>query len=115
MDLSGLSSIYTDYLDTATQEATTNKLTSAIQDDYSGSTDEELMDVCKEFEAYFLEQVFKEMQKTVPESEESSSSSSLVDFYQDKTTQELAAQSTEQNSLGIAQALYEQMKRNYDL
>lgn len=115
MDLSGLSSIYTDYLDTKTQEATTNKITSAIKADYSGSTDEELMSVCKEFESYFLEQVFKEMQKTVPESEDSSSNSSLVDFYKDKTTQELAAQSTEQNGLGIAQALYEQMKRNYAL
>ena len=115
MDLSGLSSIYTDYLNTTAEETTTNKFTSAIKDDYSSSTDEELMGVCKEFEAYFLEQVFKEMQKTVPKSEESSSSSSLVDYYQDMTTQELAAQSTEQNGLGIAQALYEQMKRNYEL
>ncbi|MEG1848154.1 MAG: rod-binding protein [Lachnospiraceae bacterium] len=83
--------------------------------DYSKASDEELMDVCKQFESYFLEQVFKEMQKTVPKSDEDSSSASLVDYFQDITIQELTAQSTETNSLGIAKSLYEQMKRNYDL
>ena len=31
--------------------------------DYSQSSDEELLAACKEFESYFLEQIFKEMQK----------------------------------------------------
>ena len=34
---------------------------------------------------------------------------------EDEMIQEVATQSTETNSLGLAQMLYEQMKRNYDL
>ncbi|MBQ5917021.1 MAG: rod-binding protein, partial [Lachnospiraceae bacterium] len=85
----------------------------------SKSTDDELMKVCKEFEAYFTEQVFKSLERMVPESdEESSSTSSYMDYFGDMLTQEYAKSSTESNNgkgLGIAQMLYEQMKRNYGL
>ena len=115
LDISGVTSLYGDYLKTE-ESSTALKLQKKLDSGYTTSTDEELMDACKEFEAYFLEQVFKEMQKTVPESEEeSASSSNMVDYFKDNMVQELAAQSTEQNSLGLAQMLYEQMKRNYDL
>ena len=63
-----------------------------------------------------LEQMFKEMMKTIPESEDTSSSNSqLMDYYKDEMVQQIASDSTEQNSLGLAQMLYEQMKRNYNL
>lgn len=91
----------------------TGKLNSS---DYSKATDDELMDACKQFESYFLEQMFKEMMKTIPESEDTSSSNSqLMDYYKDEMVQQIASDSTEQNSLGLAQMLYEQMKRNYNL
>ena len=74
------------------------------------------MDACQQFESYFLEQMFKEMLKTIPKNEElSGSSSTLLDYYKDEMIQNIAAESTEQNSLGLAQMLYEQMKRNYEL
>lgn len=80
------------------------------------ASDEKLMDVCKQFEAYFMEQMLKEMVKTIPVSEEvSGSSATLVDYYKDMMIQNVAAQSTEQNSLGLAQSLYEQMRRNYGI
>lgn len=119
MDISGLGSIYTDMLtqQASSESSTSSKLSSSLKaTDYSDATDEELMDACKEFEAYFLEQVFKEMQNTVMSSEEDSSSNSqLVDYFKDQTVQQLASDSTDQNSLGLAQMLYEQMKRNYDI
>ena len=98
-----------------------NQTASKLQDklnssDYSKATDDELMDACKQFESYFLEQMFKEMMKTIPESEDTSSSNSqLMDYYKDEMVQQIASDSTEQNSLGLAQMLYEQMKRNYNL
>lgn len=114
MDISSISSMYNDiYASAANQSA--SKLEGQLDKDYSAATDDELMDACKQFEAYFLEQVFKEMMKTVPESEDSSSNSSMVDYFKDQMVQELAADSTEQNSLGLAQMLYEQMKRNYGI
>ncbi len=116
MDIGGLNSNYTDYLTSGVKNSQADALRDQLKTDYSKATDEELMNACKQFEAYFLEQVFKGMQKTVPESQFSSSStSSLVDYYKDNMIQELAKQSTETNSIGLAQTMYEQMKRNYSM
>lgn len=116
IDLSGLSSPYSDMLSSQLKDTATSKLQNTVSADYTNSTEEELMDACKEFEAYFLEQVFKGMEKTVMKSDEGdSSTSNLVDYFKDSTIQELASQSTESNSLGLAQMLFEQMKRNYGI
>lgn len=115
MDISNLTSAYADLYQTQSSQ-TASKLEGQLKSDYSQATDEELMDACKQFESYFVEQMFKEMMKTIPESETTSSyTSSLMDYYKDNLVQEIASSSTEQNSLGLAQMLYEQMKRNYDL
>lgn len=114
MDIGNLSSAYADYAAKAAQS--TSKIEGQLKTDYAKATDEELMDACKQFEAYFLEQMFKEMMKTIPESDTTSSyASNLMDYYKDNMIQEIASTSTEQNSLGLAQMLFEQMKRNYDL
>ncbi len=77
------------------------------------ASDDELWQACKSFESYFLEQVFKQMAKTVNiTGDGDKSTANLVDFFKDNTIAELATQSTETNSLGLAQMLYEQMKRN---
>ena len=94
----------------------TNKLEQTLNGDFSKALDQELMDVCKEFEAYFLEQVFKAMQKMVPESDHQSSyTKQMQSYFKDEMVQKLAKDSTETNGLGLAQTLYEQMKRNYNL
>lgn len=115
MDIGGISS-YTDYL--KNQSAAETKLKETIDGtNYAQASDDELLDACKQFEAYFLEQVFKEMQKTVDvfKSDSKDPNNNLVDFFQDNAIQELAATSTELQGLGLAQTLYEQMKRNYNL
>lgn len=115
MDIGNITSSYLDaYTSQATQSA--DKLEGQLKTDYSKATDKELMDACKQFEAYFVEQMFKEMMKTIPESETSSSyTSNLMNYYKDNMVQEIASSSTEQGGLGLAQMLYEQMKRNYGL
>lgn len=113
MDIGGLGSTYNDIYASASNAAA-SKLEGQLKSDYSGATDDELMSACKQFEAYFLEQVFKGMMKTIPRSEEgSSSNSTMMDYFKDEMIQKVAADATEQNSLGLAQMLYEQMKRNY--
>lgn len=109
-------SFYNNYkTDTATDSA--GKLEETLKSDLSTATEEELMDVCKDFEAYFVEQMFKAMQRMVPESEEdvSASTRQLKDYYKEQMTQSFAEQATEGEGLGIAQILYDQMKRNYGL
>ncbi len=115
MDISSLTSGYTDLYVTQ-QSQTASKLESELDADFTQKTEDELMSACKEFEAYFLEMMFKEMMKTIPKDEESSSyTTNIMDYYQDSMLQELAADSTDTNPLGLAQQLYEQMKRNYNL
>lgn len=95
----------------------TNKLEKTLQSDLSNATDDELMEVCKDFESYFTEQMFKAMQKMIPESEDDTSSytKQMQDYYKEQMVQVMAENSTEGQGLGIAQILYEQMKRNYGL
>lgn len=100
-----------------TQDTTADKLKDTLSKDYTAATDDELMSVCKEFEAYFLEQVFKSMQKMVPEhTYESTSTKTMMEYYQDELMANYAKSATEEDGgLGIAQMLYEQMKRNYEI
>lgn len=73
------------------------------------ATDEETMEVCKNFEAYMLEQVMKEMQKTIPDSEKKNP---YLEQFGDMLYEEYAKNATENQGVGIAQMLYEAMKRN---
>lgn len=115
MDVSSLSAYQDYYQQLANSNAATNVANKLNNTNASSSTDDELMEVCKEFESYLLEQVFKEMEKTATvfsDADNDGSSSRLVDFFKDQTIQEISGMSTEQNSLGLAQMLYEQLKRN---
>ncbi|SFQ29770.1 flagellar protein FlgJ [Lachnospiraceae bacterium XBB1006] len=104
------------YAEAANGSQVSRKLEGSLKSDLSKATDEELMNVCKEFEAYFTEQVFKSMQKMVPESKDSSSANQqMKDYYKEELIKQYAASSSERGGLGIAQMLYEQMKRNYDM
>lgn len=82
--------------------------------DFQGATDEELMDVCKQFEAYFIEQLYKGMEAMIPkDKDEKSSASKSVDIFKDSMIQQIANDTVETQSLGIAQMLFESMKRDY--
>lgn len=112
--LSGLTDIYSQYSDLYNENKTSgSKLKTTLEStDYSTSTDDEIMDACKQFEAYFVEQVFKAMEKMVPKSEESEGD--YMKYFGDTLYQEYAKSATETgDGFGIAKSLYEQMKRNY--
>ena len=112
LTIDGLSSLY----DTKSTANSANKLEDTLNSDLSVATEDELMAVCKDFEAYFTEQMFKAMQKMIPESESvSSSTRQLQDYYKEQMVLGLAEQSAQGEGLGLAQMLYEQMKRNYGL
>ena len=109
----------TSYLDQLTENTKSADRTSKVQSGLSNlsstSTKEELEEAAKTFEAYFVEQTFKAMQKMVPEDEDGTSSD-YMDYFGDTLIQEYAKSATEQgDGFGIAKMLYEQMKRNYGL
>lgn len=115
MDIGGISSLYGDIAQTKSEDYRLEKMKADWENSKKGTDNEQLMDACKQFESYFLEQVFKEMQKTVPETEYSfKATGTMVDYYKDGMIQEIAKMSTEQENLGLAQTLYEQLKRNVE-
>ncbi len=114
-DFSNVTGMYSDMYSTAANQTASklqNKLTDA---DYSKASDTELMNACKQFEAYFVEQMYKGMMKTIPTGGETSNyTSSMMDYYKDQMIQSMAEETSNQNGgLGLAQMLYEQMKRNF--
>lgn len=110
--MDGISSIYqSQYLNNS---KSTKQVENSLSKDYTNSSEDELMGVCKQFESYFVEQMFKAMEKMVPKDEDSESVSTL-DYFKDTLTQQYASIATEKGELGIAQMLYEQMKINYNL
>ena len=110
-----IGSLYTDYYSKVASDSKTNKLHQSAKKDLSGSTDEELMDVCKDFESYFVEQVLKQAMNTFTEGDEMSSGamSTLQGYYKDNLIKEYAGKITENQDMGLAKTLFDQMKRNY--
>jgi flagellar protein FlgJ len=94
---------------TVKSKAKTESLEATLNN--SSATDEELMTACKNFESYLMEQVFKGMEKTIPKSEEEKENPYLAQFG-DKLYEEYAEDATENDGLGLAQILFESMKRN---
>ena len=112
MDISSasLNEYYAQFAASKKTDGLSSKLGST---DASKASDDELMEVCKEFESYLLEQVYKNMLKTTKlDDDDDDPNSQLVDFFKDQTIQEISKMSTEQNSVGLAQMLYDQMKIN---
>ncbi len=119
LDISGLSATaLTEYAASESKNAAAEALKAKLQNVDKKSSDDELWEACKSFEAYFLEQMFKEMQKSVdalkPETNDKSTQT-LVDYFKDQTLQEVCSTSVETQSNGFAQMLYENLRRNYDI
>ena len=108
----GLSS---ELLFTQMQNSKNDTKASGLQNKLSGlnsetASDEEMMEVCKEFEAYLVEKVFDQMKEAMTDSEEEESD--YLNYFGDMMYQEYAKTIAENGELGLAQQLYESMKRN---
>lgn len=105
----------TDYIYSQLKSSSNENKTSSLKNKLSElengeSTDEEMLEVCKEFEAYLMEKVMKQMKETMTDSEEEEND--YLSYFGDMMYQEYAKQITENGELGLAQQLYESMKRN---
>ena len=117
MDINGLNTDYTNYTNYLSQSSAASARMDQIKNkDYANATDEELMDACKQFEEYFVEMTLKEVFKTVDLFGMGESSSGAMstskDLMKDSIVQKFAEKITEESNLGLAQQLYESMKRN---
>ena len=91
--------------------AATDKLVETLDGiDVEDASDVELLEVCKSFEAYFVEQVLKEAKKTVKDEDEEEGK--YLEYFGDIMIQECAEKISDRGELGMAKMLYESMKRN---
>ena len=74
------------------------------------ASDAEMMNACKEFEAYMVEQMYKSMEKTIIKADEEENE--YEQYFGDMRVQQYAQMVTDQGGFGLAQQLYEAMKRN---
>lgn len=98
--------------DTVSNMASTKKLTDSIN---GAETDEEMMSACKQFETYLLQKMFQSMEESakVFSDDEDQEGSEYVDMFSDNMYQSMAENMMSSGSgLGIAQTLYDSMKRN---
>ncbi|MBO7402131.1 MAG: rod-binding protein [Lachnospiraceae bacterium] len=109
-------SIGSDYLNMYNAQAKASESKSAADkissklNNLEGATDEEMLEACKDFEAYFVEKVIKMMHESVKSEEEEENP--YLQQFGDMRYQEYAKKITESGQLGVAQKLYEAMKRN---
>ena len=104
-------------LNTTNTDATTNYNANALKKSLNGvSSDtsaDELIEVCKDFESYFVEQVIKQMKDTfTSDDDEDSTMSQYKDLYMDQAIETVADEMVDQIGESYTQTLYEQMKRN---
>ncbi len=96
----------------ASSQAASDKINSAASkvrriqtDEDKAEVDKELMDACKQFEAYMLEQVYKGYENTVKvfsKDKEDNSMGTLVDYFKDITIQDITSTQSEKQSTGLA-------------
>lgn len=114
MDISSLNSsnILEQY--TATQNANqSTELDKALNTDVKTSSSEEQMKACKQFEQYFVEQIVKEMKKTVPK-DSIIGDNEYVNMFEDNMVQSVASKIVDSGQLTFAQQLYKSMQVQHD-
>lgn len=70
--------------------------------------DEQLMDACKSFEAYMVEQMMQKLEETAHISEDDNA---YMEMFKENFIRDKAKIFTENTDLGIAKMLYESMQR----
>ncbi len=86
MDISSVSNLFNEYMTENATSKTSDGIAKMSNDKMKNATDDELMAACKEFETYFIEQVFKQAKSAmVPEREATDGATkTLLDYYEDK-------------------------------
>ena len=100
----------TDYATIIGQTQSTDLENSLSNMSQTQATNDEMMEACKEFEQYMIEQVYKAMEKTIIKADDEEND--YEQYFGDMRIQEYAEMVTEQGTFGLAQQLYEAMQRN---
>lgn len=118
LDISSLTDYGTSLLSNTQSSTAGQTVKSQVSSLSSDSTDDELLDACKQFEAYLWEQIYKEVDKSVNlfgTQSEGGYASDMVSMFSDTLIEEVSKQSVSDGDNSLAMTLYEQLKRNYGI
>ena len=105
-----ISSMYNSYSSKLSSSA--DSLESALKSTNSSSDDEKLMEVCKDFESYFVQKIIEESKKTLDNEDEQGE---YMQYFSDTLNQEYADIVTDNGGIGLAQQLYDSLKGTYNI
>ena len=110
--IDGISSLVSNAQNSAAA-GSASALKNSISSVSSGSSEEELLSVCKDFEPYFVEEVLKEVKENLISDDDEDNSNDYVNMFQDNYLSAIADQMVNSGQgLGIADKLYESMVNN---
>ncbi len=112
MDMSvDKTSLYSQY--SAITNSNSQALEKATSINAKESTDEELLDACKQFEQYFIRQVMKEMKNTIPK-DSLIGDNEYMDMFEDRMLDAMAETISDNAKLGLAEQMYENLRLQYN-
>lgn len=111
IDISGINNQLSQFITSSTKgNIEQETFEAAIKEAMEKKDEEKLKKACQEFEGYFLQQLFKEMRKTIPESNLFEKSAGR-EIYEDVLYEEYSKNISRGSGMGIADMLYKQLNR----
>lgn len=117
-DISSLTDYGASLLSSTQRSAAGQSIKNQVGSLSAESTEDELLDACKQFEAYLWEQIYKEVDKSVNlfgTQSEGGYAADMVSAFSDNLIQEVSKQSVSGGDNSLAMKLYEQLKHNYGI
>lgn len=101
-----VSSLYSAY-GQSVSNISSGTLQNTLDNVSESSSDDELMEVCKSFESYFVQKVIEQAKSSIAGEEEEGE---YMQYFGDMLNEQYANAIVESSSLGLAQQLYDSMK-----
>lgn len=108
LDTSSIYNTYSYNVNSVSGSSLENKIGSVS----SSSDDDELMEVCEDFEAYFVQKIIEQAKKTLDNEDEDGE---YMQYFSSMLNETYADAIVEGGGIGLAQQLYDSMKTNYGL
>lgn len=108
MVISGVNNIGNQYLMEQKNKAKTTNFENMLKEAENSNDDMKLKEACKEFEAYFIQQLFKEMKSTVNEGGLIPKSQG-EEVFEEMLHEQYSKEASKGQGIGIAQMMYKQL------
>ncbi|PKM94905.1 MAG: flagellar biosynthesis protein FlgJ [Firmicutes bacterium HGW-Firmicutes-1] len=112
IDVSNINNPLSQYITSSTKETADQNAFEAILNEAVEKKDSvKLKKACQEFEGYYLQQLFKEMRKTIPDSGLLEKSQGR-DIFEDMLYEEYSKNMSKGKGMGLSEMLYRQLSKN---